>query len=138
MKTYQILEPTDQLQEGDAYVEQLPNFAGARLVNVSDNDFGNIVKGKLVLYLRPIPPPQWQTGEIPEPTGPSVLKLELNVVGGGVEYLFAFYDKWVNQERDIEYDINETVKNSRTFHDGETRHNHYTGRWYIQQIELPL
>lgn len=83
---------------------------------------------------REVPPPQWQTGEMPEPTGLSVLIVELTYTYKGLQPPM--------------YASAKSLKDDKYFweHGYGTCHPNIfakasdfsTGRWYIQQIELPL
>lgn len=79
---------------------------------------------------REVPSPQWQTGEIPEPTGLCIVVMETNVNNGSAIIVQAIpNNQW-------EWCI---WGNSKMSPNQLRVHAHYTtGRWYIQAITLPL
>ena len=82
---------------------------------------------------REVPPPQWQTGEIPEPTTFSVLVLETE--GSGYAS-YQYFNALRNDQRQFYWCTAEECMNPNEMLTGIM--TGCTGRWYIQQIELPL
>lgn len=68
MKTYQQLEPEDIIQDGDMF----PSI-NRRMRPIPEEYDGK--QADILLVFRPVPAPQWQTGEIPEPDCLAVLTL---------------------------------------------------------------
>jgi len=123
MKPYNILDPTDQLQEGDE--AWLPVLGVFQWVPVTIWGVNDLPHG--VCVRRPIPPPQWQTGEIPKPNGRSYCLVE-KVIG---EKKIVFFSETPSVKCEFSW---EWQQDPNRF----LRSAHTTGRWYIQQITLPL
>jgi hypothetical protein len=123
MKPYNILEAGDIIQEGD---EMKSSSSHPWNTWLTENYIGEIYDEGFAPMRRPIPPPQWQTGEIPEPTGPSVCVLETKSGKACIAKTSGNYISW---DTVFTFRPNETL----LFDNGQL----FTGRWYIQQIQLP-
>jgi hypothetical protein len=82
---------------------------------------------------REVPPPQWQTGPIPSPTGPSVIYFER--IGQPPEGHLSFE---VRNRYGTAYGW-QGVDGTRltTYFAKLQKLNRFTGRWYMQAITLP-
>ena len=121
MKNYRLLNDGETILETDLCY----NFG--RKWDTPQDTIGMPFNSKLIFPIkREDPPPQWQTGEIPEPTGLCVVVIEDELD----QPTIIQSEKWEDWQwgvcGELEYTPNQMLLKAHT-----------TGRWYIQPIAMP-
>lgn len=124
MKNYRLLNDGETILETDLCY----NFG--RKWDTPQDTIGMPFNSKLIFPIkREVPQPQWQTGEIPEPTGLCIAILEMR---NGNYHFARPYKSGVTKKYTWPSVYGLSIERVATHLKEE-----FTGRWFIQSINLP-